>query len=42
MKLHRELDQALETTALPNHPNYDRANAFLLRARQFAVCEAAQ
>ena len=35
--LHREMDQALENTHLPLYPDYDRANAFLLRARRFAA-----
>ncbi len=37
LRLHRELDQALETTSLPEHPDYARANDFLLRARRHAV-----
>ena len=37
MKLHRELDEALTTTSLPEHPDYERANAFLLRARRLAT-----
>jgi predicted nucleotidyltransferase len=37
LSLHRELDQALETTTLPEHPDYDRANQFLLRARRYAA-----
>jgi hypothetical protein len=35
--LHRELDKALESTDLPEHPDYERANAFLLRARRLAA-----
>ena len=36
LKLHRELDRALETTNLPEQPGYERANEFLLRARRHA------
>ena len=39
MTLHRELDLALESTKLPEHPDYDKANAFLLRALHFAATE---
>ncbi len=39
LALHRELDAALVTTALPPHPDYVRANAFLLRARRYAASE---
>ncbi len=35
--LHRDLDAALESTALPEHPNYEEANLFLLRARRLAA-----
>ena len=37
LRLHRDLDQMLETTRLPEHPDYERANAFLLRARRYAA-----
>jgi hypothetical protein len=37
LSLHRELDEALDNTALPEHPDYSRANDFLLRARLYAV-----
>jgi predicted nucleotidyltransferase len=37
LRLHRELDQGLETTRLPEHPDYERANEFLLRARRYAA-----
>lgn len=37
LALHRELDAALAATKLPEHPNYEQANAFLLRARRFAA-----
>ncbi len=40
LRLHRELDEALERTELPEHPDYARANEFLLKARYHAVsCE---
>jgi hypothetical protein len=35
--LHRELDSALAATNLPEHPDYDRANQFLIRARRLAA-----
>jgi predicted nucleotidyltransferase len=37
LALHRELDQALQSSALPEHPDYDRANEFLIRARRVAA-----
>ena len=37
LALHRELDVALEQTGLPEHPDYDRANEFLIRARRIAA-----
>ena len=33
-KLHREFDAAYAKTTLPEHPDYDRANALLLKARR--------
>jgi len=39
LRLHKELDQMLETTALPEHPDYERANKFLLRARRYAASQ---
>ena len=35
--LHKELDHMLTTTRLPEHPDYERANEFLLRARRLAA-----
>jgi len=35
--LHRELDLALHSTPLPEHPDYERANDFLIRARRLAA-----
>jgi len=37
LRLHKELDQMLITTRLSEHPDYERANAFLLRARRYAA-----
>jgi predicted nucleotidyltransferase len=35
--LHREFDAALETTQLPERPDYERANALLIKARRLAA-----
>ena len=35
--LHKEFDAALENTQLPERPDYERANAFLIKARRLAV-----
>ncbi len=37
LALHRELDEALKSTPLPEHPNYERADDFLIRARRVAA-----
>jgi hypothetical protein len=37
LALHKDFDAAYERTALPDRPDYDRANAFLLRARRSAL-----
>jgi uncharacterized protein len=37
LELHRELDEALQSTSLPEHPDYERANEFLIRARRIAA-----
>lgn len=37
LRLHSELDRMLESTSLPEHPDYDSANRFLLRARRCAA-----
>jgi uncharacterized protein len=37
LALHNELDEALRSTSLPEHPDYERANDFLIRARRFAA-----
>ncbi|GAC1633104.1 MAG: hypothetical protein NVS9B14_07250 [Candidatus Acidiferrum sp.] len=36
-KLHKEFDAAWQTTRLPHHPDFDRVNSFLLRARRSMV-----
>ena len=37
LSLHRELDNALAATSLPDHPDYERANQFLMSARRLAA-----
>ena len=37
LSLHAEFDQALTTTNLPDRPDYERANAFLIQARRRAA-----
>jgi hypothetical protein len=37
LQLHKDFDAAFETTSLPERPDYDRANSFLLKARRSAV-----
>jgi predicted nucleotidyltransferase len=37
LTLHRELDEALQSTSLPEHPDYQRANEFLIRSRRIAA-----
>jgi predicted nucleotidyltransferase len=39
LALHKEFDQSFERTALPEKPDYERANAFLVRARRLALAE---
>ena len=39
LSLHQEFNAAIETTKLPERPDYERANAFLIRARRLAVSE---
>lgn len=38
-QLHTEFDQALEDTNLPERPDYERANDFLVKARRLAVAK---
>lgn len=37
--LHREFEEAFEKTALPERPDYERANQFLIAARRKALAE---
>lgn len=37
VELHREFDAAFATTKLPERPDYERANAFLLKARRSVI-----
>lgn len=37
LSLHTEFDQALNKTQLPERPDYDKANAFLIKARTAAL-----
>jgi uncharacterized protein len=39
LALHQEFNAAFETTKLPERPDYERANAFLIRARRLALSE---
>lgn len=39
LSLHQEFNAAFETTKLPERPDYERANAFLIRGRRLAVSE---
>ncbi len=39
LRLHRDFNAAFETTTLPDRPNYERANAFLISARRRALSE---
>ncbi len=39
LTLHREFNAAFETTKLPERPDYERANAFLVSARRRALAE---
>jgi len=39
LSLHQEFNAAFETTKLPERPNYERANAFLISARRRALSE---
>lgn len=36
-QLHKEFDQAFQNTNLPEHPDHDAANTFLVKARRSAV-----
>jgi predicted nucleotidyltransferase len=39
LALHTEFDKALEATKLPERPDYERANDFLIKARRAAIAE---
>jgi predicted nucleotidyltransferase len=39
LSLHQEFDRAFADTKLPERPDYEKANAFLIRARQLAAEE---
>jgi predicted nucleotidyltransferase len=39
LSLHKEIDQAFQETKLPERPDYERANEFLVRARRAAMGE---
>ena len=38
-QLHKDFDRALEETDLPERPDYERVNDFLMKARRLAVEE---
>jgi predicted nucleotidyltransferase len=40
LALHAEFDQAFANTKLPERPDFEKANAFLLKARRLATAEA--
>jgi predicted nucleotidyltransferase len=40
LELHHEFNAAVETTKLPERPDYERANAFLIGARRRALSES--
>ena len=39
LSLHTEFDKALEETKLPERPDYEKANDFLIKARRAALAE---
>jgi hypothetical protein len=39
LSLHHEFDEAVQQTSLPERPDYERANALLLKARRLALRE---
>lgn len=39
LALHTQLDRALADTKLPDRPDYEKANAFLIKARRLATAE---
>lgn len=40
MKLQHEFESTFQTTRLPDRPDYEKANAFLVEARRRAVKES--
>ncbi|QDT38726.1 nucleotidyltransferase domain-containing protein [Stratiformator vulcanicus] len=38
-QLHQEFDEALQQTSLPERPDYEKANAFLVKARRAAMAK---
>jgi predicted nucleotidyltransferase len=42
LSLHREFDKALERTTLPERPDYEKANEFLVKARRAALEESSR
>jgi len=40
LSLHRDFDKAFEGTTLPDRPDYESANEFLIKARRNAVVES--
>ena len=40
LSLHAEFDRALKLSPLPDRPDYERANQFLLKARELALGES--
>ena len=39
IELHRWFDRAFEETTLPERPDYERANEYLVKARRLAMAE---
>src|SRR6476661_5140074 len=39
LSLHQQFDQAVQRTHLPERPDYERANALLIKARRAAMLE---
>jgi hypothetical protein len=39
LALHAEFDRAVAETKLPERPDYEKANAFLIKARRLATAE---
>lgn len=37
LQLHREFDEAAQITTLPERPDYEQANEFLIKARRHAA-----